>query len=114
KGPAKDAAVKRLGRFHILERQFDVIDRMMLRRVGHRRLPQTSSSNRLGSFSRQPSIFSILSLVLRPPLALKPTSLALAPMTRWHGTTIAKGLRPSAWPTARAPSGSPMARAISP
>ena len=37
-----------------------------------------------------------------------------AATTRWHGTTMANGLRPRAWPTAWAEPGAPSSAAISP
>ncbi len=48
----------------------------------------------------------------RPPP--NPTSFPSAPITRWHGTITATGLRPLASPTARAASGEPICRASSP
>ena len=48
----------------------------------------------------------------RPPAY--PVSLPSLPTTRWHGTTIESGLRPTAPPTARAIAGSPSSRASSP
>ena len=59
------------------------------------------------SAASAPSISSSFSLVARPPGAEKPPILPSAPVTRWQGTTIGQGLRPSAWPTARAWAGSP-------
>ena len=54
-------------------------------------------SNRLGVwFTTAPSIASIFSFVTTPPLAEKPPGLPPAASTRWQGTTIGHGLRPSA------------------
>ena len=50
----------------------------------------------------------------RPPGAENPVSAPFAATTRWHGTMIGNGLRASAAPTSRAPSGRPIARATSP
>ena len=46
--------------------------------------------------------------------AEKPRRLPSAASTRWQGTTIGNGLRPSAWPTACADAGSPTSAATSP
>ena len=48
----------------------------------------------------------------RPPPY--PVNWPVDPMTRWHGTMIAIGLRPFAAPTARLAAGRPIARATSP
>ena len=60
------------------------------------------------------SISSIRRLVAMPPGAEKPCSAPVAASTRWQGTTIGNGFEPSAAPTARAASGEPIVRAISP
>src|SRR6476620_1155002 len=76
---------------------------------------EAAQSNRLGVwFTAAPSIASIFSFVTTPPLAEKPPGLLPAPSTRWHGTTIGHGLRPSAWPTSRDNSTPPSFLAISP
>ena len=75
----------------------------------------TAQSNRLGVwFTAAPSIASIFNFVTTPPLAEKPPGLLPAASTRWHGTTIGQGLRPSAWPTSRDSSTPPSFLAISP
>src|SRR5581483_1969083 len=61
-----------------------------------------------------PSISRIRRLVATPPLAEKPPILPSAPSTRWQGTMMAMGLRPSAWPTSRDSCGTPRRLAISP
>src|SRR5205807_10195664 len=61
-----------------------------------------------------PSIASMRRFVAVPPWAEKPPILPPAATTRWHGTTIGSGLRPSAWPTARAAPAAPSRAAISP
>src|SRR3954470_11886364 len=77
--------------------------------------PLHLQSNRLGVwFTGAPSIASIFSFVTTPPLAEKPPGLLPAAKTRWHGTTIGQGLRPSAWPTSRDSSTPPSFLAISP
>src|SRR5690348_858296 len=48
-----------------------------------------------------PSISRMRRLVATPPEAEKPPILPSAPSTRWQGTMMAMGLRPSAWPTSR-------------
>jgi glyoxylase-like metal-dependent hydrolase (beta-lactamase superfamily II) len=76
---------------------------------------RTTQSNRFGVwFTTAPSIASILSLVVTPPLAENPPGLPPAASTRWQGTTIGQGLRPSAWPTSRDNSTPPSRLAISP
>src|SRR4051812_44618411 len=76
---------------------------------------ESDQSNRLGVwFTAAPSIASIFSFVTTPPLAEKPPGLPPAASTRWHGTTIGQGLRPSAWPTSRDSSTPPSFLAISP
>ena len=52
--------------------------------------------------------------MLTPPRAEKPPRAPLAEITRWQGTTMGYGLRPSAWPTSRARCTSPRRRAMSP
>ena len=47
-----------------------------------------------------PSIASMRRFVATPPWAEKPLSSPPAASTRWQGTTIGNGLRPSARPTA--------------
>jgi hypothetical protein len=54
------------------------------------------------------------SFVVTPPFAEKPPTLPPAASTRWHGTTIANGFRPSACPTARAEPPAPRRAASSP
>src|SRR5216683_7380034 len=74
-----------------------------------------TESNKFGVwFTTAPSIASIFSLVTTPPLAEKPPGLPPAASTRWQGTTIGQGLRPSAWPTSRDSSTPPSRLAISP
>src|SRR3954468_18197097 len=74
-----------------------------------------AQSNKLGVwFTAAPSIASIFNFVTTPPLAEKPPGLLPAASTRWHGTTIGQGLRPSAWPTSRDSSTPPSFLAISP
>src|SRR5882672_12171996 len=76
---------------------------------------QRTQSNKFSVwFTTAPSIASILSLVATPPLAENPPGLPPAASTRWHGTTIGQGLRPSAWPTSRDSSTPPSRLAISP
>src|SRR5262249_51510569 len=76
---------------------------------------QTTQSNRLGVWlTTAPSISSIFSFVTTPPLAEKPPGLLPAASTRWQGTTIGHGLRPSAWPTSRDNSTPPSFLAMSP
>src|SRR5258707_3429595 len=53
---------------------------------------------------------SIFILVTTPPLAENPPGLPSAASTRWQGTTIGQGLRPSAWPTSRDSSTPPSRR----
>src|SRR5262249_31372556 len=74
-----------------------------------------SPSNSVGaSLVRARSIVSRRSLVVTPPLAEKPPALPPAASTRWHGTMIGNGFRPSACPTSRARARSPSRAAISP
>src|SRR5438552_1517297 len=74
-----------------------------------------AQSNKFGVwFTAAPSIASIFSLVTTPPFAEKPPGLLPAASTRWHGTTIGQGLRPSAWPTSRDSSTPPSFLAMSP
>ena len=61
-----------------------------------------------------PSAASISALIDVPPVAVKPPIRPPAASTRWQGTTIGNGLRPSACPTARAAPGEPAAWATSP
>src|SRR5882757_8665306 len=76
---------------------------------------QRFQSNKFGVwFTTAPSIASIFSFVTTPPLAEKPPGLPPAASTRWQGTTIGHGLRPSAWPTSRDSSTPPSFLAISP
>src|SRR5262249_1656276 len=64
--------------------------------------------------SRTPSRASRRCFERLPPKAEKPPILRPWASTLWQGTTIATGLRASAWPTARAAPGEPMRSAISP
>ena len=66
------------------------------------------------SLGRAPSIERRRNFVVTPPRAEKPPSLPPAASTRWHGTMIANGFRPSACPTSRAAAGSPILAATSP
>src|SRR5271166_4875296 len=76
---------------------------------------EAPQSNKLGVWlTIAPSMASIFSLVETPPLAEKPPGLLPAASTRWQGTTIGHGLRPSAWPTSRDSSTPPRRFAISP
>src|SRR5262245_49440559 len=63
---------------------------------------------------RARSMVSRRSLVVTPPLAEKPPALPPTASTRWHGTMMGNGLRPSACPTSRANSRPPSRAAISP
>src|SRR5689334_12918654 len=79
---------------------------------GRVRQPQ---SNKLGVWlTTAPSIASIFNFVSTPPRAEKPPGLLPAASTRWQGTTIGHGLRPSAWPTSRDSSTPPSRFAMSP
>src|SRR5580692_4725151 len=85
------------------------------RTLSHHALARATHSNRFGVWlTTAPSIASILSLVVTPPLAENPPGLPPAASTRWQGTTIGQGLRPSAWPTSRDSSTPPSRLAMSP
>src|SRR6478672_5451596 len=80
-----------------------------------RREKVRAQSNKFGVwFTAAPSIASIFNFVTTPPLAEKPPGLLPDASTRWQGTTIGHGLRPSAWPTSRDNSTPPSFLAISP
>src|SRR5690242_12110476 len=72
------------------------------------------SNNGPAERAAAPSISRMRRLVATPPLAEKPPILPSAPSTRWQGTMMAMGLRPSAWPTSRDSCGAPRRLAISP
>ena len=61
-----------------------------------------------------PSSSSRRAFIATPPGAENPPAFPSEARTRWHGTASSSGLRPKAWPTARAAPRFPSRAAISP
>ena len=104
----KDAA-RRLVELHA--KRADLVDDASERRIGRRADARRRSADRTRMRRHRPQSGSLTarlrspacgSFVATPPCAEKPPILPPAASTRWHGTTIGNGLRPSACPTARA------------